>query len=161
MGAETPGQSRKKLRYGFRLWLSHPRLRYSCKLCQEYQITADGVETEPGPDKPLLRIGPTPCMSCPKVPAWAQSTLDTESDMRAAAWELDERNRAAIDHYYRMKAVGWPEPSKSDPLCQWYAGIITELEDEHAELARSGDAAATAELGRIHGRLASCSASAK
>jgi len=118
------------------VWLANPRWRLPCAVCVKYQYTADGeLMSDPESGKPMLRgDGETPCSSCPKVPDTVKAMCGPAAEMRAAAWEMTPQQRDALDHYYRMKAVQWPEPSKSDPVCQWYAGIFCQTESELADV---------------------------
>ncbi|HEY1190381.1 MAG TPA: hypothetical protein VGE74_22295 [Gemmata sp.] len=66
---------------------------------------------------------PTPCGSCPKVPA------GTERPSPAAAVELSEPHRQTVRFYRECKAVGrFPD----DPIVRWAAAIIRSAE-EHCE----------------------------
>lgn len=54
---------------------------------------------------------------------------DAPARTRAYAQELSERNAAAINHYFRCKAVLWRVPETTDPIVQRNAAIIREIEE--------------------------------
>lgn len=128
-----------------RVWLAHPAFRRSCRACAAYQYAPDGtLDRDPATGDPLRRPehAPTPCLSCPKVPAWAKSSGRDWDACRDLADELTPANRAALAAYFRHKATGrFPD----DAIASWAAGIIREAEDELArdEVTRSYEATVT------------------
>jgi hypothetical protein len=109
--------------------LLHPEVASrSCRDCQTYLYDDKPARGEWGgrltrggqPVKRLsLRLQPTPCRFCPKVPAGAEARPDN-------AVELSERSLRALLHYRECKAVGrFPE----DAIVYRNAGIIAAVED--------------------------------
>lgn len=78
---------------------------------------------------------PTPCESCPKPPQWAKSAGYDYHELRRMAsesgGELSIQHRESLDFYRQCKGIGWNTPSASDPIVQWFAGIVRSIEDQY------------------------------
>lgn len=115
-----------------RVALLHPGWDRACGDCERWcwKATGELVRT-PGGD-PVPRTNPdipTPCMSCPKVPAHLKAAGKPWRELRAAAADMTPANRKAYAFYHRCKATGrFPD----DPLVAWYAGAVRAVEDAAA-----------------------------
>lgn len=71
----------------------------------------------------------TPCSTCPKVPDESRESQTLTCDQKRAigqASDLSPKNRKALEHYRRCRAVGrFPV----DPIVERNAAIIREIED--------------------------------
>lgn len=129
---------RGKLIAGARLTLYHPVWDRTCGQCKRYHYGADGALKRDHKGQPLERPEwvPTPCQSCPKVPAEAKAAGLSIPVLRELAEEIGPENRAAWRFYLQCKATGrFPD----DRIVAWYSGIFREAEDSHARyLAERG-----------------------
>lgn len=148
MGAEAPGGRRGKLTAGARLRFGHPAVyARPCGVCEAHFWRADGTVLrdaagEPVPRPPDSPI-PTPCASCPKVPAWAKAAGKGWRELRALADDPSDQTRAAVEHYLRCRAVG---AFSDDPVVRWAAGLIRAEEDAAADARADRRAAAVVEV---------------
>ena len=78
---------------------------------------------------PVVRTGPTPCGTCPKIPSFEPVKA------RAYAVELSPQNAQAYQHYLECKAVGEFPP---DPIVRRCAGFIRQVEDAHGRNVVAG-----------------------
>jgi hypothetical protein len=121
-----------------RLLLTHPELP-SCLDCQRwiYDPLQGWKRSERGGvAMPRPQGMPTPCRTCPKIPAG-------ERPHPSRAVELSDENYLAYLHYQRCKAVGrFPE----DAIVERNAGILRTVEEQigRAEQARLMETLATA-----------------
>lgn len=103
--------------------LRHPEIaNRSCADCKKYVYKSNGelLRRPAHVGEPVLRSpgSPTPCWSCPKIPA------DEPEKTSAGAIELTEKNRQAFWHYQQCKAVGsFPD----DPIVRRNAAIIASV----------------------------------
>lgn len=120
------------------VYFAHPRWRISCKTCETFLYSKDGDLWREPDGQPTKRLpgSPTPCLSCPKVPAWAKRQGKNWSECRSVADELSDANRSAFEFYSACKGVGsFPD----DPLVLWYSGLIARVEaDAAADAAEAG-----------------------
>lgn len=74
---------------------------------------------------PVLRVGPTPCQECPKIPVGAPQKT------REHAIELSDKNYQAWQHYLECRAVGkFPD----DPIVRRNARVLRDVYDEYEKL---------------------------
>lgn len=133
MGTESGG-SPGKLVNAVRVIVYHPKWSIPCGVCEAYLMTKEGrfLRDAAGELQPRGTL-PTPCGVCPKVPRHLRELdPDDVKRLRAAAHELTPANRKFWEFYHRMKAVNWPGQVAADPLVQYLAGGVREVEDQYA-----------------------------
>ena len=121
-----------KLVDAVRVVLYHPKWSLPCGVCEKW-LYKDGVfkRDAAGEIEPRGQL-PTPCGVCAKVPLHLRQIYPDETQrLRAAAHEFSPANRKFWEFYNRMKAVNWQDPAARDPLVQYMAGGVRELEDRH------------------------------
>lgn len=138
-----PRGSRKKLVIGVRLALLHPEWNISCAHCEKWWKKADGsyqfrrpLQLQIVAERP--KGCPTPCTTCPKVPAGVRMAATTWQEARHAAVEVSEQTRQTLEFFKRCRAT---DRFPDDPLVDWYSVIIRDVWDEAdtLPLVRIGD----------------------
>lgn len=105
------------------LILAHPEVaRVSCADCQAWAYNDDWTRTKRlGRDVPRPPGSPTPCGTCPKIPASAPERTPEH------AIELTTQNWQAYRHYLECRAVGqFPD----DPIVRRTARVVRGVYDE-------------------------------
>lgn len=137
MEAAPGSRSAGKLVRGARLALFFPQWNRPCALCVEWVFDEDGLIKRDRKGDPVPRgKAPTPCLKCPKVPAWAKQAGKAEPELRALADEITPENQRALDRYREWRAT---HSFPADPLVSWLSGplgaVFEEWQREPAERA--------------------------
>lgn len=118
------------------LLLRHPGFR-TCAQCESWVFTKDGLWLD-GAGQPCPRTNPevpTPCGTCPRVPAHVRRQALHWKELRKHAVEPTREELRAWAFWRECRAVNdWPrgDDGRVDPVVRWYAAVF-EAERERWE----------------------------